>query len=228
MPALRAPFDLSVYLVVGPGDCRGRPVAEVVAAALRGGVTLVQLRDKEASSGAFLALGRELKALCREAGVPFIVNDRVEAAVALDADGLHVGQEDLDAGAARAAIGPGRLLGLSVHAPEQLAGLEPGCVDYLGVGPVFATNSKADARPAGGAEGIALIRRASALPIVAIGGLTAQRVPVPLGAGADGVAVVSAIAGAQDPAAATRELVEAVAETRRPGRGASTSRPGRR
>ncbi len=207
----RPAFDLSVYLVVGPGDCRGRPLTEVVAAALRGGVTLLQLRDKAASEADYLALGRELRALCREAGVPFLVNDRVEAVAALDADGLHVGQQDLAAQAARAAIGPERLLGLSVHDPVQLAGIAEGAVDYLGVGPVFDTTSKADARPASGAEGIARIRAASALPIVGIGGLTAERAAVPLAAGADGVAVVSAIAGAEDPEAAARELARAVA-----------------
>ncbi|SME88240.1 thiamine-phosphate diphosphorylase [Tistlia consotensis] len=212
----RPVFDLSVYLVVGPADCRGRPVPEVVAAALRGGVTLVQLRDKEASEADYLALGRAVRGLCAEARVPFVVNDRVEAVAALEAEGLHVGQEDLAAEAARAAIGPDRLLGLSVHAPEQLAGLAEGAVDYLGVGPVFPTASKADARPASGAGGIALIRGATALPIVAIGGLDAARAAVPIVAGAGGVAVVSAIAGAPDPEAAARALVEAVAAARLP------------
>lgn len=211
----RAAFDLSVYLVVGPADCCGRAVAEVVGAALRGGVTLVQLRDKTAADEAYLAVGREVRALCREAGVPFIVNDRVDAVEALDADGLHVGQEDLGAQAARAAIGPDRLLGLSVDAPEQLAGLAEGSVDYLGVGPVFPTASKADARPASGAEGIAVIRGATALPIVGIGGLDAGRAAVPINAGADGVAVVSAIAAAADPEAAARELARAVAAARK-------------
>lgn len=210
----RPAFDLSVYLVVGPADCRGRPVAEVVAAALRGGVTLVQLRDKEATPERYLETGRELRGLCRKAGVPFVVNDRFEAVELLQADGLHVGQEDIEPAAARKAIGPDRLLGLSVHAPGQLAAIAEGAVDYLGVGPVFPTLSKADARAASGAEGIAAIRAASRLPIVGIGGLDAGRAALPIQAGADGVAVVSAIAGAEDPEAAARALVRAVAAAR--------------
>jgi thiamine-phosphate pyrophosphorylase len=210
----RPAFDLSVYLVVGPADCRGRPVAEIVAAALRGGVTLVQLRDKEASPARYLELGRELRALCHRAGVPFVVNDRFEAVELLQADGLHVGQEDIDPQTAREAIGPDRLLGLSVHAPGQLAGIAEGTVDYLGVGPVFPTASKADARAASGAEGIAAIRAATRLPIVGIGGLDAGRAAVPIRAGADGIAVVSAVAGADDPEAAARDLARAVAAAR--------------
>lgn len=210
----RPPFDLSLYLAVGPADCRGRPVAQVVAAALRGGVTLVQLRDKTASASDFLALGRLLLGLCRDAGVPLIVNDRVEAAVALGADGLHVGQEDLEAAAARRAIGPDRLLGLSVHAVEQFAELPEGCVDYLGVGPVFPTASKQDARPAIGGEGVASLCAAATLPVVAIGGLDALKAGVAIEAGAAGIAVVSAIAAAEDPEAAARALRRAVESAR--------------
>jgi len=206
----RPAFDLSLYLVVGPADCRGRPLEQVVAAALAGGVTLVQLRDKTASEAEFLALGRALLPLCRAAGVPLIVNDHLEAALALGAEGLHLGQDDSAVAEARTRLGPDRLLGVSAGSPAELAAVPQELVDYLGVGPVHATGSKADAGAAIGPEGVAAVRVLTDLPLVGIGGLTAARAPAVIRAGARGVAVVSAIAGAEDPEAAARELRRAV------------------
>lgn len=207
----RPAFDLSVYLVVGPADCAGRTLGEVVSRALAGGATLIQLRDKNARDRDFLEFGRALLPLCRAAGVPLIVNDRLEAALALQADGLHLGQDDMDAAEARDRLGPDRLLGLSAGNRQELSRVPQGLVDYLGVGPVYATGSKADAGDAIGCDGIAAMRALTALPLVGIGGITAARAQEVIRAGAQGVAVVSAIAAAEDPEAAARALKAAVA-----------------
>src|SRR5690625_1387943 len=137
--------DLTLYLVVGPQDCAGRPITEVVQAALEGGVTLVQLRDKDADEARFIELGRALLPFCRRAAVPMIVNDRLEAALAIGADGLHVGQEDLGAAEVRARLGADKVLGVSAGTAAELERVPQERVDYLGVGPVNSTRSKEDA-----------------------------------------------------------------------------------
>jgi len=210
----RKDLDLSLYLVIGSADCRGRNLDEVVRSALRGGVTLVQLRDKEAEERQFVELGKALLSLCHASGVPLIVNDRLEAAVAIGADGLHVGQDDLGAAEVRDRLGPNRLLGVSAGTPEELRHVPQDLVDYLGVGPVNLSPSKKDAGGAIGAEGVAAVRRLTALPLVAIGGIRSSNVAPLIRAGAQGVAVVSAIAGAADPEAAARNLKEAVLQAR--------------
>lgn len=208
------PFDLAVYLVVGPSDCRGRPLADVVGAALEGGVTLIQLRDKQADDARLIELGRALLPLCRAAGIPLIINDRLEPALAIGADGVHVGQEDLAAERVRERLGPDRILGVSAGSPEELARVPQEIVDYLGVGPVNPTPTKEDAGTAIGPRGIARIREHSRLPLVAIGGIRLPDVAPLIEAGAQGIAVVSAIAAAEDPKQAARELRRAVAQAR--------------
>ncbi|UYG07622.1 thiamine phosphate synthase [Halomonas sp. M4R1S46] len=196
--------DLSLYLVTDPGLCEARGLVETVMAAVRGGVTLVQLRDKHASDAEFVPLARRLKTALAGSGVPLIINDRLEVALASGADGLHIGQDDGEVADARAALGPEAILGLSVQTHGQLARIDAGRLDYLGLGPVFATPSKHDHAQPLGFAGLAELVAASPLPTVAIGGLKAEHARDVYRAGADGLAVISAICGTPDPEAAAR------------------------
>lgn len=204
-------FDPSLYLIVGTDAVGGRDLVGLVTAAVEGGVTLVQLREKAVPFAETVALARALKAALAPHGVPLIVNDDVQMALAAQADGLHVGQDDLAPAAARAAIGPDRLLGLSVGnlAEARLvdpALVDPALVDYVGVGPVYPTGTKPDAGAAIGLDGVAALRARLTLPLVAIGGIQAANAAEVLASGVDGLAVVSAICGAPDPARAASEL----------------------
>ena len=198
--------DLSLYLVVGAGDTGGRPLADVVAAAVRGGVRVVQLREKDATTRELHDRAAELKTLLDPLGVPLIVNDRVDVALAVDAAGIHVGQDDMPPAVARRLMGPARLVGLSVSDSEEAARADPAVVDYVGIGPAFATGTKADAGTAIGPAGVRALREQCAMPGVAIGGITAANAGQLAPTGIEGVAVVSAVAGAADPEAAAREL----------------------
>ncbi|MFY0991168.1 thiamine phosphate synthase [Halomonas sp. C05BenzN] len=197
-------LDLSLYLVTDPGLCDGHGLVETVVAAVRGGVTLVQLRDKHASDAELIDQARRLKVALAGSGVPLIINDRLEVALAAEADGLHLGQDDGDVAAARTALGERALLGLSVQTHEQLARLDPGPLDYLGLGPVFATHSKHDHASPLGVDGLTSLVAASPLPAVAIGGLKAEHAGAVRSSGARGLAVISAICGQPDPEAAAR------------------------
>ena len=210
---MKPPFDLSVYLVTDPGLVGLRGVVGTVEAAVAGGATMVQLRDPHAKTRALVDVARAILAVTRPAGVPFIVNDRVDVALAAGADGVHVGQSDMRVAVARALAGPDMILGLSITAETDLDGDLAG-VDYLGVGPVYATGTKPDATPPMAVGGLAAIAARTRLPIVAIGGLHAGNAADVVAAGADGVAVVSAICAAPDPEAAARELRGIVAAAR--------------
>lgn len=210
---MKPPFDLSVYLVTDPGLVGLRGVVGTVEAAVAGGATMVQLRDPHAKTRALVDVARAILAVTRPAGVPFIVNDRVDVALAAGADGVHVGQSDMRVADARALAGPDMILGLSITAETDLDGDLAG-VDYLGVGPVYATGTKPDATPPMAVGGLAAIAARTRLPIVAIGGLHAGNAADVVAAGADGVAVVSAICAAPDPEAAARELRGIVAAAR--------------
>lgn len=203
-------FDLSLYLVLDPDLCRAHSMVETARLAVAGGATMVQLRDKTATTAELTATGRAIKAALRGTGVPLIVNDDLEAALACDAEGLHVGQDDIPAGEARQRLGPGRILGLSVETEAAVRAVDPSVVDYVGISPVFATATKPDHKPPVGLDGLARIAAASPVPTVAIGGLKAAHVAPTLEAGADGLAVVSAICGQPDPQAAARLLAEAI------------------
>ncbi|MFI2485711.1 thiamine phosphate synthase [Promicromonospora kroppenstedtii] len=234
----RIRLDPSVYLVTDTQQCGGPTgVVATVGAAVDGGITAVQLRDPAASTRELVDLGRALVALLRPLGVPLVVDDRVDVALAIDADGAHVGQRDLDPVSARRLLGPDRHLGLSVSTPEEaraVADLPAGTVDLLGVGPVRPTLTKTDARAAIGFARLGVVTAASAFPCVAIGGLRAADVAALHAAGAAGSAVVSAVCGRPDPAAAAREIARAWASVRGgsdPGGGprgerAPTARPG--
>lgn len=203
-------FDLSLYLVLDPDLCRSHSIVETVRAAVAGGATMIQLRDKEAGAAGLVAAGRSLKSVLAGTSVKLIVNDSLEAALAIDADGLHVGQSDLDTGEARRRIGPGKILGLSAETEATVLAADAGLVDYLGIGPVFATPTKADHKPPIGMDGLARLVALSTVPVVAIGGLKVEHVPSVLATGACGLAVVSAICGQKDPEVATYGLADAV------------------
>lgn len=202
--------DLTLYLVTDRGLSGIRGVRETVLAAVKGGATMVQLRDPQATTRPLVVEAKALAGLLRPHRVPLIVNDRVDVALAADAEGVHVGQSDMDVRDARALLGPDRILGLSITEEADLDRSDLSVVDYLGVGPVFATQTKADAAPAMGMAGLARIASRTGLPIVAIGGLHAGNAADAIAAGAQGVSVVSAICAAPDPQAAARELVEIV------------------
>ncbi len=199
-------LDLSLYLITDRALCTSPGLVETVTAAVRGGVTMVQLRDKHASDAELVDQARRLKAALYGSGVPLIINDRLEVAIAAGADGLHLGQDDGDVADARALLGPEAILGLSVQALEQMARLDVEHLDYLGLGPVFATPSKQDHAEPLGFAGLARLVAASPLPSVAIGGLKAEHVAATHEAGAEGLAVVSAICGTPDPEAAARRF----------------------
>ncbi|WP_181701923.1 thiamine phosphate synthase [Chthonobacter albigriseus] len=201
----RRAFDLSLYFVTDHRLALPR-LLEVTAAAIRGGVTLVQLRNPDLGGRDLLDHALALKALLAPTGVPLIVNDRVDVAHAAGAAGVHVGQSDLPAAAARAILGPEAIVGLSITEAGQLAAVDADAVDYLGVGPVFATATKGDAAPALGLAGLAAIVAAAQLPSVAIGGIDASNAAAVRGTGVGGLSVVSAISMAADAEAAARGL----------------------
>jgi thiamine-phosphate pyrophosphorylase len=212
---MKPSFDLSVYLITDPLLCAGRGVIETALAAVRGGVRMVQLRDKAASDAALMSQGRALKRALAGSGALLIVNDRIEVARAIGADGVHLGQADAAATSARGALGPDAVIGLSIQTTEQAAALDLILVDYVGVGPVFATATKPDHAPPLGFEGLARVCAASALPAVAIGGLSAAHARDVFAAGARGLAIVSGICAAEQPEAAARALTEAARAARR-------------
>jgi thiamine-phosphate pyrophosphorylase len=196
--------SLRLCLVTDRGLAAGRSVIDIALAAVRGGATMVQLREKDATTRAFVEQARALKAALAPLGVPLAINDRLDVALAVDADGLHVGQDDMPVEAARRLMGPGKFVGLSITALEQVLRPDAAAADYLGVGPIYAQLTKSDAAPPLGLEGLRRLRGLTTKPVVAIGGLTPDNSAPVLAAGADGLAVVSAIVAAADPEAAAR------------------------
>lgn len=183
----------------------------VVEKALKGGATFMQLREKNLEEEQFLKEAVEIKGLCAQYGVPFVINDNVDIAVSMDADGVHVGQSDMEAGDVRAKIGPDKILGVSAHTVEQAKLAEAQGADYLGVGAVFPTGSKDDADEVRG-ETLKEICQAVNIPVIAIGGITADNTPQLAGSGICGIAVISAIFGQQDIEEATKKLREVTKE----------------
>lgn len=208
-------IDLSVYLVTDRTLLSGRQLVDVVAAAVEGGVTCVQLREKDTPAREFVSLAEELLKVLRPAGVPLIINDRIDVAVAADADGAHVGRDDVPAAAARKILGPDRILGVTVATPDEaLKAAEEGA-DYVGASAVFATPTKTDTGTPMGIEGLWRLCEVSPVPVVAIGGVNAENAAEMIRAGAAGVAVVRAIMAAPDPKAAAQQLREIVEKARR-------------
>ena len=202
--------DVRLYLVTDRALCARCGVVETVRAAVRGGVSFVQLRDKTATTHDRIAVARVLKDALAGTGVPLVINDDLDAAIAADVDGVHLGQQDIAPAEARARLGPGKIVGLSCSTPNQVRAASPALVDYLGLGTVFPTPTKADHEPAIGLSGLAEMARVSAVPCVAIGGLKRSHAADVRGAGCDGMAVVSAICGQPDPEHAARALRHAL------------------
>lgn len=207
-------FDLSLYLVLDPDLCAGYGLVETARAAIAGGATIVQLRDKTAGTRRMVETGRALQQALSGSSARLVINDDVDAAIALGADGLHIGQDDLGAIEARRRIGPDMTLGLSVETEALAAAVDPAIVDYAGIGPVFATATKPDHKQPVGLQGLADLVRVCPVPSVAIGGLKADHVAPVLAAGAEGLAVVSAICGQPDPQAATAAIAAMIRKVR--------------
>lgn len=205
------PKDLLLYAVTDRHWLNGRTLVDVVRESLDGGVTMIQLREKSLDEGKFLEEAKELQALCRERHVPFIVNDNVDIAKAMDADGVHVGQDDMAALDARAKLGTDKLIGVSAHTVEEALLAEKQGADYLGVGAVFPTSSKSDVGEMS-YETLKAICKAVSIPVVAIGGVSGENVGKLAGSGICGVAVISAIYAAKDVKAAAADLKATVKE----------------
>lgn len=202
---MRKNFDLSVYFIADPDACLGRSVVDVVEQAVAGGATMVQLRNKQGNITEFLAQAKELKKRLGNR-VPLVINDRVDVALAANADGVHLGQEDFPPAEARRMIGPDKIIGVTAFTPEHFKAIDPRVVDYAGAGPYFPTFAK-PGKPVLGPENFRALVAISPVPVVAIGGITAVDVPGILRNGAAGVAMMRAISKSMDPAQAARDFV---------------------
>jgi len=206
--AQRLRAQLRLYLVTDRSLARGRTLVDLVGAAVQGGATCVQLREKSLSTRDFLAEALALKALLAPRGIPLVINDRIDVALACGAEGVHLGQSDMPPQEARSLLPPHVFIGWSVETPQDVQRAADLPVDYLGVSPVFATPTKTDTLTPWGLDGLARVRASTPLPLVAIGGLHASNAGATMAAGADGLAVVSALCSADDPAAAARALLQ--------------------
>jgi thiamine-phosphate pyrophosphorylase len=203
-----------LYVILDRAAARGRDLGWLLEAVLAGGCRLVQLRDKQMSLAELYPIARALRERCQRSSALFIVNDRADLALAVGASGLHVGQDDLPAPSARALLAPGMILGVSTHDPQQAERAQADGADYVAVGSIFPTGTKAQFQ----LVGTALLRRLRpkiSVPLVAIGGITVDNVDEAIAAGADGVAVISAVCGAPDPEQATRRFLERIEAARR-------------
>ena len=207
----KSDVDYTLYLCTDRDLMRADKVDDAVRQALLGGVTMVQLREKNCSAKEFFETAQRVKKITDQAGVPLIINDRVDIALAVDADGVHVGQSDIPAAEARRLLGPDKIIGVSARTVEQARKAEADGADYLGVGAMFVTGTKQDAKVTSKEE-LKRIRAAVAIPIVAIGGIKADNVEELKETGIDGVAVVSAVIAAENIASAAEELAGRVKE----------------
>lgn len=203
-----------LYVILDRSVARGRTLPELLDAVLAGGCRMVQLREKSMPPAELYPLAQALRRRCKEAGALFIVNDRADLALALEADGLHVGQDDLPAAAARRLLRPGMILGVSTHDSDQARRALAEGADYIAVGSMFATGTKPGFQLVG-PELITQIRSEIPVPLVGIGGITPENVEAVIAAGADGVAVISAVCAAPDPESSTRDFLERIARASR-------------
>jgi len=204
-------LNLDLHLVTDRSLSLGRDLLDIVQAAVQGGVSVVQLREKTCPTREFVELGRAVSSLLRQTPVPLLINDRVDVALAVGADGVHIGQSDMPYVEARRLLGPDAIIGLSVESQADARAAEALDVDYLGLSPVFTTPTKTELTKQLGLEGVAGIRRLSRHRLVAIGGIHCENVSAILQSGADGVAVVSAICSAPDPLQAAQGLQRQIA-----------------
>ena len=202
----KSKIDCALYLVTDRGLSRGRRNLDIIRAAVAGGVTMVQLREKEATTREFYQEGLKIKEFLGEHNVPLIINDRLDIALALDAEGVHVGQDDMPVAVARRILGDDKIIGASVVDVAEAREAEAAGADYLGLSPIFVTSTKPDLTAQIGIDGIAPIRQAVRIPIVGIGSMSAENAFEAVRAGLDGVAVVSAICSQRDPEAAARAI----------------------
>jgi thiamine-phosphate pyrophosphorylase len=204
-------LDLRLYAIVDPEQAGGRTLADLSRLVTSGGATLVQLRDKKRDTRAMIDEARAVHAVLAGSGVPLLINDRVDVALAVGAEGVHVGQEDMTAQDARRLLGPNAIIGLSIKTVAQAQAAPVELIDYAGIGGVFMTSSKDNISTPIGLAGLAgivevLRRRAPAMPVCGISGITAANAGEVIAAGADGISVISALSLQADPAAATRNL----------------------
>ena len=204
------PFDLSLYLVTDNSYLKGRALTDIVREAIAGGVTMVQLREKEASSIEFYKKALAIKEITKAANIPLIINDRVDIALAVDADGLHIGQSDLPYAVVRKMLGYDKIIGLSVETIEQAKEANNLDVDYIGISPIFSTPSKTNTYASFGIEGIKKIASFTKHPAVAIGGINLSNAKEIMKAGANGIAVISAIIGDENPKEASKLLMNQI------------------
>jgi thiamine-phosphate pyrophosphorylase len=209
-------IDYSLYLVTDRGLARGRSTVEVVKAAVSGGVTCIQLREKDCSTLEFIEQARAIKNFLEEREVPLIINDRLDVALAVGADGVHLGQSDMPLEMARKIAGSSMLIGISAESVQDAVEAENGGADYLGVSPIYATPTKTDTAPPLGIQGLREIKNRVKIPLVGIGGLNNSNAAEVIRNGADGVAVVSAIVAAEDPETAAMNLKQIINEARNP------------
>ena len=208
-------IDYSLYLVTDRDLARGRSTFEIVKAAVDGGVTVVQLREKHCSTREFIEQALAIKNFLKARKVPLIINDRLDVAQAVKADGVHLGQTDMPLEMAKDILSDSMLIGISAESIEDAIAAEKGGADYLGVSPIYATPTKTDTAPPLGLAGLREIRKAVSLSLVGIGGLNKENSAEAIRSGADGVAVVSAIVAADDPKAAAIELKQVITEARK-------------
>lgn len=199
-------MDYRLYLVTDRTLSKGRSTLEIVSAAVRGGVACVQLREKNCSAREFIAEAAAIQSFLKEHRIPLIINDRLDIAQAIQADGVHLGQSDIPLKTARAIVKDTMLIGISAESLQDAVEAEQNGADYIGVSPVYATATKSDTAPALGLEGLREIRKAVKIPLVAIGGLNRSNAAEVIRNGADGIAVVSAIVSADDPEKAAADL----------------------
>lgn len=207
--SVRRSFDLSVYFVADPSVCGGRSVESVVRAAVAGGATMVQLRDKTSTPSDVERHARAIQDVLYNSDVAFIMNDHVELAARIGADGVHIGQDDMKPAKAREIIGEAAILGVTAFEAAHFAALDPRVVDYAGTGPFYATKTKPD-KPVLGENGFREMIALSPVPVVGIGGITPQNAGVVMRAGAKGVAMMRSISEADDPKQAAQEFCKAI------------------
>lgn len=199
---------LKLYLVTDRGLSLGRDIEWVVSEAVKGGVSIVQLREKDIDTREFVELGKRLKALLAPLGVPLIINDRVDVALAVDADGVHIGQSDMPYDIARKLLGPDKIIGLSAENMDDILEANKLDVDYVAISPVYATTTKTDTAAPFGLDGVEKAVKLSVHPTVCIGGMNEKTVADVMARGTDGVAVVSAIVSAPSPKEASERLLK--------------------
>jgi thiamine-phosphate pyrophosphorylase len=199
-----------LYAIIDPAQCGGRPLLEVAEALLAAGIRLIQFRDKQASSRELYEKAQPIAKCVRAAGGTFILNDRADVALAVDADGVHVGQNDLPVEAAREQLGPEKLIGYSTHTLEQVKEAVKTSANYIAVGPIFPTSSKVNPDPQVGLEGLRSVRKVTTRPLVAIGGITLENAAAVLAAGADSVAVIRDLVAVPDIRERAEEFLKQV------------------